>query len=133
MSTDVDDFLAHFGVKGMRWGVRRDRGPDGTVSGGKGSIVKRQPDSEEHTVSRQLKSRSVSSLSNKELQTLVNRMNLEAQYSKLSPSVKSSGLDFVKKTLGNAAKTTIQNMLAEAIKTGAQKLVEVLMEQLKSK
>lgn len=25
---DVEDFLAHFGVKGMRWGVRKDR-PDG--------------------------------------------------------------------------------------------------------
>jgi hypothetical protein len=26
MSKDVDDFLEHFGVKGMHWGVRRDRG-----------------------------------------------------------------------------------------------------------
>ena len=24
MSTDVDNFLAHYGVKGMRWGVRKD-------------------------------------------------------------------------------------------------------------
>ena len=24
MSTDVDEFLMHFGVKGMKWGVRRD-------------------------------------------------------------------------------------------------------------
>ena len=25
MSDEVDDFLAHFGVKGMKWGVRKDR------------------------------------------------------------------------------------------------------------
>lgn len=27
MSTDVDDFLAHYGVKGMKWGVIRKRSP----------------------------------------------------------------------------------------------------------
>lgn len=27
MSNDVEDFLEHFGVKGMRWGVRKDAAP----------------------------------------------------------------------------------------------------------
>lgn len=27
MEDDVDEFLAHFGVKGMRWGVRKDAAP----------------------------------------------------------------------------------------------------------
>lgn len=27
----VSNFLAHFGIKGMRWGIRRPRGADGTV------------------------------------------------------------------------------------------------------
>lgn len=31
----VDDFLAHYGVKGMKWGVRRPVGPDGLVNSGK--------------------------------------------------------------------------------------------------
>ena len=35
MPTDVDDFLAHYGVKGMRWGVIRDK-----VSGKKSSSSK---------------------------------------------------------------------------------------------
>lgn len=30
----VEKFLSHFGIKGMKWGVRRERGPAGTVSSG---------------------------------------------------------------------------------------------------
>lgn len=30
---ELEEILQHFGIKGMRWGVRRDRGPDGTVGG----------------------------------------------------------------------------------------------------
>src|SRR5699024_12863508 len=26
-----DDYLEHYGVKGMKWGVRREEGPDGLV------------------------------------------------------------------------------------------------------
>lgn len=33
---DTDDFLAHYGIKGMKWGVRRTPGPDGTVGGSRG-------------------------------------------------------------------------------------------------
>jgi hypothetical protein len=31
----VEAFFAHHGIKGMKWGVRRNRGTDGTVGGGK--------------------------------------------------------------------------------------------------
>ena len=34
---DVDEFLSHFGVKGMHWGVRNDRQSSGETSGSGGS------------------------------------------------------------------------------------------------
>lgn len=38
MTTELsyDDYLAHYGIKGMRWGVRRKPGPDGTIGSGSG-------------------------------------------------------------------------------------------------
>jgi hypothetical protein len=37
-----DDVLEHFGVKGMRWGVRRQRSSDSKVSGGKQKTSKKK-------------------------------------------------------------------------------------------
>lgn len=40
---EEDDALAHYGIKGMRWGVRRPDGPEGTVSSGTSSKNDDQP------------------------------------------------------------------------------------------
>ena len=32
ISVDEEDFLVHFGVKGMHWGIRKDRGSSGAAS-----------------------------------------------------------------------------------------------------
>lgn len=65
MSQNTDDFLAHYGVKGMKWGRRKS-------------------DSAESKSLKETRTKSASELSNKELQDAVNRMNLEKQYSSLS-------------------------------------------------
>lgn len=33
-----DNYLKHYGIKGMRWGVRREEGPDGNVGSGGGGV-----------------------------------------------------------------------------------------------
>lgn len=45
MSTDVDDFLAHYGVKGMKWGVIRKRGSDPKASSSSSKSTEDKPPS----------------------------------------------------------------------------------------
>jgi hypothetical protein len=77
--------IVHVGVKGMRWGVRKDQ------------------------------SSSVKSLSNQELKARIERMNLEKSYTRLTQeqSTVSKGISLVTSIVGNAAKQTLTNALSK--------------------
>jgi hypothetical protein len=95
---EVEDFLEHYGTKGMKWGVRKSRsvstGPSPvqldarpgqrvTAKGGGGHSA--HPDAiAAVTAGQKAKRSSTDTLSTQELQQLVTRMNLEQQYSKLA-------------------------------------------------
>ena len=95
--------LSHFGIKGMKWGVRRERNPvevSTTVRPGQKVRAKggeNQSASEDAIRSARLgqiaRKSSTDALSTKELQELVNRMNLERQYSQIinPPKQKKKG------------------------------------------
>lgn len=85
----ADDVLAHFGVKGMRWGQRKDRSSRVTVETGPGGRIKttggydRKPSSDAVSAARlkqKVRKSSVRSLSNDELAKLIKRESLEKQY-----------------------------------------------------
>lgn len=90
----VDEFLVHYGVKGMKWGQVRSRA---------------QIDSDSHDVvevkaakEKISSNRTTNVLSNKELQTVVTRMNLESQYNRLvSEGTKKKRDPYVQKQLDN--------------------------------
>ena len=95
--------LSHFGIKGMKWGIRRERNPvevSTTVRPGQKVRAKggeNQSASEDAIRSARLRQTarksSTDALSTKELQELVNRMNLERQYSQIvnPPKQKKKG------------------------------------------
>lgn len=70
----ADDSLTHFGVKGMRWGVIRERGANGRVMG---SVAA------DHVTTRALMSKKQRELSTSELQKLNERLSLEKKNSEL--------------------------------------------------
>lgn len=95
---EVEDFLEHYGTKGMKWGVRKKRsvstgpapveldarpGQRVTAKGGSGHNA-HDDAIRAVTAGQKAKRSSTDALSTQELQALVTRMNLEQQYSKLA-------------------------------------------------
>lgn len=96
--------LEHFGVKGMKWGVRR-------------AERARMRSSSDATTAAKVnmkakKAKSTRVLSNKELQAAITRMNLERQYSSLQPP-----------SPGSAAARFVGNILLSVGRQEATKLV----------
>lgn len=122
------DFLAHYGVLGMRWGVRKPGTRGGTPPSNrkKGSVVKKNSsggnsdkkaskDVENKTNSPHKKPpskkpdrASLATMSDAELQQRLNRMRLEQQFldmTKVPPKTKSRGRQTVESILLNATKS----------------------------
>jgi hypothetical protein len=80
-----DSELTHSGVKGMKWGVHRSAGSTGSRDAGSEDFARTQASAKRVAVNK-----GTHVLSNKELQDLVTRMNLEQQYSRLTADQRSS-------------------------------------------
>lgn len=86
--------LYHYGVLGMKWGVRKDRSSGSSRKRGKGSW------SDDAREARAIKKKKVKQMSNAELKKLNERTRLEQEYSRLNPNVISKGWKMVVATAG---------------------------------
>lgn len=115
------DFLAHYGVKGMRWGYRKSE------SGGRVKSGKRTA-SEDFIRSRELGKKKVHELSNSELKDLNERMNLEQNYARLvssQPNRIAQGAKTVNQVLttANKAYSFVNSPAGKDIRTVVSKIV----------
>lgn len=136
----VDSFLEHVGVKGMRWGVRRN---GSSVTSGK----KQKPVSTDRKRVDKLRSKGAPALSTKQLKSVKERMELESSFSRLNPTKVQKGHAHVKeflaiagtagslyalskspagKALMNLGKTTVKKQVSEGALSSAVSAVKTL-------
>lgn len=132
-----DDELYHWGIKGMKWGVRRYQNKDGSLTNaGKKRRAKLEGELEKLGGKKKTdgddipKKKSVSDMSDAELREHTNRMQLEANYynakknlSTANPKQVSAGKKFAEKMLNETIIPSLTN-------TGKAYLEKVLKEQL---
>lgn len=120
---DVYEYLIHYGIKDQKWGIRRFQNKDGTwtTEGKKRRAVKEgysdKPDKKSKNEKKKEKL-DLSNMSDDELRSRINRMQLEEQYkqylAKANPKKKSKVKEVMSKLVENAA-MTIGNKAIESI------------------
>ena len=120
----MDDVLIHYGILGMKWGVRRYQNKDGSLtSAGKkrysnNDNIKENPQKN----TEEPKKKSVKDMSDEELRREVNRMQLEQNYLRMTGQNIEKGK--------SAAEIALGKMKESFVSTVAQKSGQILAERL---
>lgn len=107
--------LIHWGIPGMKWGVRRKN---------RGGGNSRQSD--DHKTVAGLRRKKVSEMSNDELKKLTARLQLEKQLKDLSAFDAGPGRKFITEIMGNVGKQLASKYIATAVEKGLPELIKFI-------
>lgn len=114
-------YLCHWGIKGQKWGVRRYQNRDGTLTAeGK---IRYSNGHTSHPDYVRAHSKKIEDMSDEELRTYVNRLNLESQYKKYTSSPSK-----VKKAIAVAATATAALSTLNALYVQSDKTIKMATE-----
>lgn len=120
--------LYHYGIPGMKWGVRRYQNPDGTrtAAGKKRDARHTSRVSDDYTQSRKTKAKGTRGMSNEDLRKLNERLQLEETYKRLTQSDIKKSESWVQESIKTIGKNSLVN-IGTGILTGSAK---ILIKQL---
>lgn len=113
-----DDSLAHFGVKGMKWGTRK----------AEAQAARESTQSKDHAKVAGIRKKRVDEMSNAELKVLTERMNLEQQYKKLSPTKTAAGKKFAQDIVREVAKEQAKALAKKGLAKAGKAVVDFLVK-----